>query len=427
MSHLILILNAGSSSLKFQVFALRAADPEIRVADGDTAASEVGAAGSELGAAGSEVGIGLEMRLRGQIEGIGTRPSFTVRDAQGATVADRPLAPDEARDQAACLAFLASWLQQTVQGAQLVGVGHRVVHGGSRYTAPVRVNRAVLTELEAFVPLAPLHQPFNLAAIRSLLESRPGLAQVACFDTAFHRTQPILAELFALPRRFYDEGVRRYGFHGLSYEYIAQRLPSVAPQISAQRVVVAHLGSGVSMCAMEGGRSVATTMGFTALDGLPMGTRCGELDPGVVIYLARERGMSPDQIESLLYKQSGLLGLSGISNDMRELLATDDPDARLAVDYFVYRLARGLGALAGAMGGLDAVVFTAGIGENSPEIRARVCWRLGWLGLDFDPEANLAGASRITRPGSRVSAWVVPTNEELMIAQHTRDVLGLAV
>jgi acetate kinase len=367
------------------------------------------------------------MRLRGQIEGIGARPSFTARDAQGTKLADQALEASQGRDQGACLAFLASWLQQSMQDAQLVGVGHRVVHGGTRYSAPVRINRTVLGELEALVTLAPLHQPFNLAPIRALLESRPGLGQVACFDTAFHRTQPILAELFALPRRYYDDGVRRYGFHGLSYEYIAQQLPNVAPEIALQRVVAAHLGNGVSLCAMQEGRSVATTMGFTALDGLPMGTRCGDLDPGVVIYLARERGMSVDQIESLLYRQSGLLGLSGLSNDMRELLASDTPDARLAVDYFVYRVARGVGGLAGALGGLDALVFTAGIGENSPEIRARVCWRLGWLGLDFDPEANVAGAARITRPGSRVSAWVVPTNEELMIAQHTRDVLGLTM
>jgi acetate kinase len=395
MSRFILVVNAGSSSVKFQAFAL--------------------------------AGAGLEMRLRGQIEGIGTRPSLTARDAQGASLADHPLEASQACDQAACLAFLASWLQHSLQGAQLVGVGHRVVHGGSKYSAPMRVDRAVLEELEALVPLAPLHQPFNLAPIRSLLDSRPGLAQVACFDTAFHRTQPILAELFALPRRYYDDGVRRYGFHGLSYEYIAQRLPSVAPEIALQRVVAAHLGNGVSLCAMQDARSVATTMGFTALDGLPMGTRCGDLDPGVVIYLARERGMSMDQIESLLYRQSGLLGLSGLSNDMRELLASDSAEARLAVDYFVYRVARGVGGLAGAMGGLDALVFTAGIGENSPEIRARVCWRLGWLGLDFDPEANVASAARITRPGSRVSAWVVPTDEELMIAQHTRDVLGLRI
>jgi acetate kinase len=395
MSRLILVINAGSSSLKFQAFAL----------------------GS----------LALEMRLRGQIEGIGARPSFTARDAQGTKLADQALEASQGRDQGACLAFLASWLQQSMQDAQLVGVGHRVVHGGTRYSAPVRINRTVLGELEALVTLAPLHQPFNLAPIRALLESRPGLGQVACFDTAFHRTQPILAELFALPRRYYDDGVRRYGFHGLSYEYIAQQLPNVAPEIALQRVVAAHLGNGVSLCAMQEGRSVATTMGFTALDGLPMGTRCGDLDPGVVIYLARERGMSVDQIESLLYRQSGLLGLSGLSNDMRELLASDTPDARLAVDYFVYRVARGVGGLAGALGGLDALVFTAGIGENSPEIRARVCWRLGWLGLDFDPEANVAGAARITRPGSRVSAWVVPTNEELMIAQHTRDVLGLTM
>lgn len=392
MADAILVVNAGSSSLKFQVFELEHDD--------------------------------LAMRFRGLIDGIGTRPNFAVKDAASATVVDRALTTVEGGNPASCLAFLDAWLRQAVAGSQLVGVGHRVVHGGARYSAPVRIDAQVLAELEKFVPLAPLHQPHNLAPIRALMASQPGLPQVACFDTAFHRTQPIEAELFALPKRYYDDGVLRYGFHGLSYEYIATQLPRIAPEIGAGRVVVAHLGSGVSMCALAGGKSVGTTMGFTALDGCPMGTRCGELDPGVVIYLGRERGMSLDEIEALLYKKSGLLGISGVSNDMRDLLASAAPDARLAVNFFIYRIACELGSLAAALGGIDGLVFTAGVGENSALIRARICERAAWLGIDLDTGANASGGPRISRDGSRVSAWVVPTNEELMIARHTRDVLA---
>lgn len=392
MADAILVVNAGSSSLKFQVFELEHDD--------------------------------LAMRFRGLIDGIGTRPNFAVKDAASATVVDRALTTVEGGNPASCLAFLDAWLRQAVAGSQLVGVGHRVVHGGARYSAPVRIDAQVLAELEKFVPLAPLHQPHNLAPIRALMASQPGLPQVACFDTAFHRTQPIEAELFALPKRYYDDGVLRYGFHGLSYEYIATQLPRIAPEIGAGRVVVAHLGSGVSMCALAGGKSVGTTMGFTALDGCPMGTRCGELDPGVVIYLGRERGMSLDDIEALLYKKSGLLGISGVSNDMRDLLASAAPDARLAVNFFIYRIACELGSLAAALGGIDGLVFTAGVGENSALIRARICERAAWLGIDLDTGANASGGPRISRDGSRVSAWVVPTNEELMIARHTRDVLA---
>lgn len=392
MAEAILVVNAGSSSLKFQVFELEADD--------------------------------LAVRFRGLIDGIGTRPNFAVKDAAGAAVVDRPLSAAEGGDPAACLAFLGGWLRKAGAGSELAGVGHRVVHGGALYSAPMRIDAQVVAELEKFVPLAPLHQPHNLAPIRALMASQPKLPQVACFDTAFHRTQPIEAALFALPKHYYDEGVLRYGFHGLSYEYIAAQLPRVAPEIAAGRVVVAHLGSGVSMCALAGGKSVGSTMGFTALDGCPMGTRCGELDPGVVIYLARERGMSMDEIEALLYKKSGLLGISGVSNDMRDLLASDAPDARLAVDFFVYRIACELGSLAAALGGIDGVVFTAGVGENSALIRARICERAAWLGLDLDTGANASGGPRISRAGSRVSAWVIPTNEELMIARHTRAVLA---
>ena len=391
MAGAILVVNAGSSSLKFQVFALENDD--------------------------------LAMQYRGLIDGIGTKPKFAVKNAAGATVVDRPLSAAEGGGPAACLAFLGGWLRESVAGSELTGVGHRVVHGGALYSAPTRVDGQVLAELEKFVPLAPLHQPHNLAPIRALMASPPNHAQVACFDTAFHRTQPIEAELFALPRHFYDEGVLRYGFHGLSYEYIASQLPRIAPKIAGGRVVVAHLGSGVSMCALAGGKSVGTTMGFTALDGCPMGTRCGRLDAGVVIYFGRELGMSFDEIEALLYRKSGLLGISGVSNDMRDLLESDAPGAKLAVDYFVYRIACEIGSLAAGMGGLDGIVFTAGVGENSAVIRARICERVAWLGVELDAGANASGGPRITRAGSRISAWVIPTNEELMIARHTRRLL----
>jgi len=283
----------------------------------------------------------------------------------------------------------------------------------------------VLRALEALVPLAPLHQPPNLAPIRKLLEARPDLPQVACFDTAFHRSQPVVAQMFGLPKEYYDEGVRRYGFHGLSYQYIARALKDMSPAAAVGRTVVAHIGSGVSMCALAGGRSVATTMGFSALDGCPMGTRTGALDPGVVLYLMRDRGMSIDDVERLLYRESRLLGISGASSDMRELLGSAAPAARLAVDYLVYRLARELGSLAAALGGLDALVFTAGIGENSPAIRQRLCERAAWLGIDLDPVANVRGGPRVSRESSRVSVWRLPTNEERMIAEQTCAVLSL--
>ena len=324
------------------------------------------------------------------------------------------------------------WVEAQLQGRRLVGVGHRVVHGGTAFSAPVRVDRPTLAALQQLVSLAPLHQPHNLGPIDRLLTEQPALPQVACFDTAFHRTQPVVAEMFALPRQFYGEGIRRYGFHGLSYEFVATRLRDCAPQAFAGRTVVAHLGNGVSMCALHAGRSVASTMGFTALDGCPMGTRTGSLDPGVVLHLARERGMSLDAIEDLLYKRSGLLGLSGVSHDMRALESSEAPGAALAIEYFVYRLAREVGSLAVAMGGLDALVFTAGIGENSPRIRAAVCERLAWLGLTLDATAN-AGAQvaagsgaavRISASDSRLEAWRVPTDEELVIARHTLDLLG---
>jgi acetate kinase len=385
----LLVVNAGSSSLKFCVYSVGEGAPELV--------------------------------SRGQIDGIGTRPRLRARDGHGATVTDVTFGPAEVADVAEAMARVGAWLRERYAGANLVAVGHRVAHGGPRYAAPVIVDDAVLAELERFIPLAPLHQPHHLRPMRNVAAHFPGVVQVACFDTAFHRGHPEVADRYALPDDLYKEGVRRYGFHGLSYEYIARRLPEVAPDVARGAVVVCHLGSGSSMCAIKGGRSVDSTMGFTALDGLPMGTRCGQLDPGVVLYLLMEKGYSVKDVEQLLYQRAGLRGLSGISNDVRDLLASDDPRARLALDHLVYRVAREIGSLAAAMNGIDAVVFTAGIGENSPEIRARVCARSSWLGLQVDDAANRAGGPRISVPGAPVSAWVIPTDEEGMIAEHTLD------
>jgi acetate kinase len=305
-----------------------------------------------------------------------------------------------------------------------MAVGHRVVHGGPDYATPVRVTDDVLAALERLVPLAPLHQPLNLGPIRMIQARFPDTPNVACFDTAFHRGHPEVADRYALPDALYQEGVRRYGFHGLSYEYIARTLPRVAPDVARGAVVVAHLGSGASLCALREGRSMDSTMGFTALDGVPMGTRCGQIDPGVILYLLMEKGWSAKQVEHLLYHDAGLRGLSGISNDVRDLLASDAPGARLALDYFVYRIGREIASLAGALGGLDALVLTAGVGENSPDMRARICGAAGWLGIELDGAANRDGGPRISTPASRVGAWVIPTDEERMIAEHTLSVVG---
>lgn len=390
----LLVLNAGSSSLKFQAF-------ELAERDG-----------------------GLRPWLRGQVSGLPTRPRFTLDDADGPDVADQPLPPDVAHDEGARLAFLRDRIAERLGGAQVVAVGHRVVHGGASHTAPVRVDAALLDHLETLVPLAPLHQPFNLSPMRALLGALPELPQVACFDTAFHQGQALRTQLLGLPYELHEAGVRRYGFHGLSYEYIAGRLGELSPALAAGRVVVAHLGSGASMCALRAGRSVDTTMGFSALDGLPMGTRPGSLDAGALLWLMRERGMDVEALEDLLYRDSGLLGVSGVSNDMRALLASDAPRAELAVDWFAWRAAQELAALAVSLGGLDALVFTAGIGENSPQVRARICEHAAWMGLRVDPAANAGGGPRID-VGGTPSVWVLPTNEEAMIARHTRDVLGL--
>ncbi len=311
-----------------------------------------------------------------------------------------------------------------VQG-RLAGVGHRVVHGGGRFGGPVRVTREILAELRSLTPLAPLHQPQNLAPIEAILQRMPEVPQVACFDTGFHRGRADVARLVPVPRDLRESGVERYGFHGISYEYIASVLPQVAPEIADGKVIVAHLGNGASLCALKNRRSVDTTMGFTALDGLCMGTRPGSLDPGVVLHLVQNRGLSAGQLEEVLYRKSGLLGISGISNDMRALLGRNEPEARLAVDYFVYRAAKEIGALAAVLGGVDALVFTAGIGENSVEIRRRILEACRWLGVEPDEAANAAHGPRISSSRSKVSAWVIPTNEELMIARHTRSVLGL--
>jgi acetate kinase len=391
MANAIAVLNAGSSSVKFSLF----------VARGDE----------------------LELHVRGQIEGINSAPHFIAKRRNGAATTEKswPEGTDLGHDDA--LDHVLAFLRTELAGDRLVGVGHRVVHGGPDYTQPVVVDATVAAALEKLIPLAPLHQPHNVAPIRRLLERAPQVPQVACFDTAFHRTNPELAQRFALPEGFYEAGVRRYGFHGLSYEYIASVLAQFDDRIASGRTVVLHLGNGASMCAMEAGRSVASTMGFTALDGLMMGTRSGSLDPGVILYLMDHRGMDTRAVENLLYHQSGLLGVSGLSSDMRTLLASSDPRARLAIDLYCYRIRRELGSLAAALGGLDAIVFTGGIGENSVIIRERVCRDAAWLGVELDPAANAAGGPCIGTPRARASAWSIPTNEELMIARHTRRLL----
>ena len=394
MNDYAVVLNAGSSSLKFCVYSR----PEAEA-------------------------WGLE--ARGQIEGIGTSPRFSAKDGTGGPLDGHGANLAAVSDARTALDFLAAWLRSRYGGARVLGVGHRVVHGGAKFAGPTIVTPQVLEELRTLVPLAPLHQPYNLAAIDAVSERLPHVPQVACFDTSFHRGQPAVAEVIPLPREICRAGVQRYGFHGLSYEYIASVLPQVAPEIASGRVIVAHLGSGASLCALKNGRSVDHSLGFTALDGLCMGTRPGAVDPGVVLYLFQNLGLSAKDVETILYKKSGLLGISGISNDMRDLIGSSEPGARLAVDYFVYRAAKEIGALAAVLGGIDGMVFTAGIGENSPEIRARICEASAWLGIDLDGEQNARRGPRISRTDSRVSAWVIPTNEELMIARHTGMLLGL--
>jgi acetate kinase len=386
----IIVVNAGSSSVKFAIHS---------------AAAPFGAL------------------LRGLIEGIGTAPKLRLRDAGGAVRLERQWAP-AGFDHAAAMREMLALGPEVMAGRQARGVGHRVVHGGMDFTGPVPATPAVIASLETLCPLAPLHQPHNLAPIRALAELAPAMPQVACFDTAFHRTQPELAQAFALPRALTESGIRRYGFHGLSYEFIASRLAELDPALREQRVVVAHLGNGASLCAMQGGRSVASTMGFTAVDGLMMGTRSGAVDPGVLLHLMDTKGMDARAIERLLYRESGLLGVSGISSDMRALRASDDPRAAEAIALFVYRIQREIGSMAAALGGIDALIFTAGIGENDARTRAEVSAGCRWMGLVLDGERNHAGRGRISADRSAVSAWVVPTDEEAMIARHTDAVLG---
>ena len=397
MHDVILVLDSGSSSLKFAVYEI------------------------------TSVAAPLSRLAHGQVEGLGTHPHFTAFDAEGHE-ADNSLLPADgsANPHEQAMGTVLAWLQAHRDGThRLVAAGHRVVHGGMVFASPVSINSEVLLKLDALSSLAPLHQPPALRAIRALQARLPELPQVACFDTAFHRTQPEVAQAYALPRSLSDQGIRRYGFHGLSYQYISQTLPQFLGDKAGGKVVVAHLGNGASMCAMKGQRSMATTMGFTALDGLLMGTRCGNLDPGVVLHLIEQTGLSPAEVSDLLYKHSGLLGVSGLSSDLRELLDSDAPSAQEAIELFVYRAVRELGSLVAALGGLDALVFTAGIGEHSTEVRQRICQQSQWLGIELDAKANAAHQPCITAAGSPVSAWVIPTDAESVIADAVLQVLHL--
>jgi acetate kinase len=393
MNELILTLNAGSSSVKFAVF--EAGDSE------------------------------LELVAKGQVEGIGTAPHFVAKDASGSLLAESYWEP-VAGGAGHTMAFrqIWRWLREATEGKRLVAVGHRVAHGGEQYAQPVLIDDSVVSDLSRLIPLVPLHQPHNLASIKAVSMSHPQLRQVACFDTGFHRQRPAVSERFGLPYGLYERGIRRYGFHGISYEYIVSRLEKIAPDLSQGRVIVAHLGSGCSMCAIHGGKSVETTMSFSALDGLPMGTRCGTLDPGVLLYLIHQDRLGVEDLEDLLYKRSGLLGISGVSNDMRALQQSDDPRARDAIDYFVYRIGYNLGALTASLGGLDALIFTAGIGENDAALRARVCRQAAWLGIEINQEANEQRGLKISARDTTPSVWVIPTDEERMIAMHTVRLVG---
>lgn len=394
MTDAILVLNAGSSSIKFSVFV--------------------------------QMSGALDLAVRGQIEGLYTSPRFVAKHADGTVVKEKSWGEGVKLGHNGAIEHLREFLRETRGGMKLVGLGHRVAHGGLKYFEPVRVDERVLGELERVIPLVPLHQPHNLAPIKLVLERMPDVPQVACFDTGFHHTNPQLAQLFALPKELTQAGLRRYGFHGLSYEYIASLLPQRAPRAAAGKTIVLHLGNGSSMCALDRGKSVATTMGFSALDGLPMGTRCGALDPGVILFLLDSKKMDARSLEKLLYKESGLLGVSGISSDVRELLQSKDPQAKVALDLYIYRISRELGSLAAALGGLDAIVFTAGIGENAVSIRESVCRNAAWLGIELDPAANTKPdpSGQITKASSRVAGWVLSTNEELIIARHTLRVIG---
>lgn len=391
MSSALISLNSGSSSIKFGLYTLEQDGPRH-------------AAG-------------------GKLEGIGSDPRILVRKDDGEVLLEKSWPGGAGLTHEDLLGELYGWAQDHLREHEIVAVGHRVVHGGGVFCAPQRIDPALVARLEAFSPLAPLHQPHNLAAIREIARMAPHLLQVACFDTAFHHAMPAVATRLPLPRRFAEKGVRRYGFHGLSYEYIARRLGEIDPGLAKRRVIVAHLGNGASLCAMRDGAGIDTTMGFTALDGLMMGTRSGALDPGVVLHLMLQEGMSARQVEALLYGQSGLLGVSGVSGDMRVLHASADPHAKEAIELFVWTVARQMGGLIGSLEGLDGIVFTAGIGENDPAIRAAICARMAWAGVLLDEAANAANAPVITRPDSRIAVRVIPTDEERMIAFHTFNIL----
>lgn len=394
MMPVLIVLNAGSSSLKFQVYdMLDGAEPQLV--------------------------------WKGLYEGLGGTAHFVVKDTGGKLLDEMTWNSGEQFRHEEALMHLVSWLRQHQEGRKLAAIGHRVVHGGEAFSAPVLIDDSVIQRLETLVPLAPLHQPHNLEPIRIVRRRLPGMPQVACFDTAFHHTQSDIASMFALPREMRERGVRRYGFHGLSYDYISSVLKDYDPRLAEGRVLVAHLGNGASLCALDKGASIATTMGFSALDGLPMGTRCGAVDAGVVFYMLREMKLSPEEAERVLYTKSGLLGVSGLSNDMRVLRANaaTNTDARRAIELFVYRITREIGSLVAALGGLDGLVFTGGIGENDVATRSEVIARLAWAGLTLDEAANRAGGARISA-GSGPTAWVIPTNEELVIARQTRSALG---
>ena len=393
----VLVLNAGSSSIKFELFEVRAEAAPLA-------------------------------RFAGQVEGIGAAPRFTARDAAGRRLAERDWAEGGAPDShRAALAAIIAWLDGVLEGRRVAAVGHRVVHGGPDLAAPVVVDGAVMERLRALAPLAPLHQPHNLSGIAAAAERFPGIPQVACFDTAFHRAHPWEADTFALPPEFYERGIRRYGFHGLSYEYIARSLEQHEPELAAGRVVVAHLGNGASLCAMRAGRSVDSTMGFTALDGVPMGTRSGQIDPGVLLHLIMTEGMAPEAVQALLYGNAGLKGMSGISQDVRDLEASGDPRAARALSHFAWRVRREIGALSAVLGGIEALVFTAGIGENARGLRARICDGLGFLGIAIDPVRNAANEREISPPGAGVRVLVLPTDEEAIIARHVVGLLRRSI
>jgi acetate kinase len=394
LDSVILTLNAGSSSLKFAAFGVaRQGEPNLLAS--------------------------------GQIEGIGATAKGDVKTAAGDTV-ELSFGQSHARvDHEAAMGAILDWLEKAGYDSAIAAVGHRIVHGGPDYSAPVLIDDATLAKLKALIPLAPLHQPHNIAGVEAAMKAFPSTPQVACFDTAFHRSHAFIEDTYALPRSYYDEGVRRYGFHGLSYEFITKRLRTIAPQIAREDVIIAHLGNGASMCAVHDGRAVATTMGFTALDGLAMGTRCGQIDPGVVLYLMAEKKMSADAISDLLWKDSGLKGMSGLSQDMRELEASDSPAAREAIDYFISRIRRELAGLQATVNGAEAIVFTAGIGEHSWKVREAALRDMEWMGVHLDRQANRANAQIISAKDSPTMVFVIPTNEELMIAEHTVSTAGL--